>query len=62
MSQSNLQEQVRNYTWAIGQVSRAINSGKEDEMSARHRKEWATLWKALDNLIEIYERSYLQEQ
>lgn len=61
-----LRRQVAEYKWAIGQVNRAIHNKEgnpklKDETMSRQREEWATLWKALDSLLETYEKSYLQE-
>lgn len=56
----DLEAELAQYRWATGQINRAIsnkgtNPSLHDSVYSRHRSEWAVLWKALDNLVEIYE-------
>ena len=59
---AELQKEVAGYRWAAGQINRAIsikgtNSTLHDSIYLRHRSEWASLWKSIDHLVEIYNKN-----
>jgi hypothetical protein len=50
-----LEKELAEYRWSVGQVSRAISSAN-GEIGIAERDSWVNFWRCLDALMVVYQK------